>query len=183
MATTLKHKVTLRRKVAEEEPVAAPAGNNGNGTKKWWLIIILVVVALAVALLLIFRDTDSSTENTPVKVTDNTELPVSAQSEEPVAEKTIPGPDAPVAEEIEMEEIPTEQVPQPETSVAEQKENTVCKTTISTPAASSDSLEEQARRVIRGDYGNGAERRERLGDRYREIQNRVNEIYRESNVL
>ena len=164
MATTLKHKVTLRRKVAEEEPVAAPAGNNGNGTKKWWLIIILVVEALAVALILIFRDTDSST--------DNTELPVSAQSEEPVAEKTIPGPDAPVAEEIEMEEIPTEQVPQPETSVAEQKENTVCKTTISTPAASSDSLEEQARRVIRGDYGNGAERRERLGDRYTEIQNR-----------
>lgn len=183
MATTLKHKVTLRTKVAEEEPVAALAGNKGNGTKKWWLVIILVVVALAVALSFIFRDTDSNTENTPIEATGKTEMPVPAQSEESVAEETIPGPDAPVAEEIEAEEIPAEKVHEPATSVAEQKENTVRKTTASTPAALSGSLEEQARRVIRGDYGNGAERRERLGDRYSEIQNRVNEIYRESNGL
>lgn len=183
MATTLKHKVTLRTKVAEEEPVAAPAGNKGNGTKKWWIVVILVVVALAVALFFIFRDTDSNTENTPIEAADKTEMPVPAQSEESVVEETIPGSDAPVAEEIEAEEIPAEKVPEPATSVAEQKENTIRETTASTPAALSGSLEEQARRVIRGDYGNGAERRERLGDRYSEIQNRVNEIYRESNGL
>ena len=38
------------------------------------------------------------------------------------------------------------------------------------------SIEEKAKRVIRGDFGNGAERRRALGSEYAEIQLRVNEL-------
>lgn len=37
-------------------------------------------------------------------------------------------------------------------------------------------LEEMANKVIRGEFGNGADRKELLGDSYAEIQKRVNEI-------
>lgn len=40
------------------------------------------------------------------------------------------------------------------------------------------SIEEQAHKVIRGDYGNGLERKQKLGDKYTVIQNKVNEMYR-----
>lgn len=39
-------------------------------------------------------------------------------------------------------------------------------------------VEEEAKEVIRGKYGNGAVRKRNLGDRYAEIQNKVNEMYR-----
>lgn len=44
------------------------------------------------------------------------------------------------------------------------------------------SVEEEAWRTIRGDYGNGEERKVALGSRYNEIQSRVNAIYRERNL-
>ena len=44
-----------------------------------------------------------------------------------------------------------------------------------TPAPTGD-IETLARAVIRGDYGNGEERRRRLGDKYPAVQKRVNQI-------
>lgn len=38
-----------------------------------------------------------------------------------------------------------------------------------------DYIDEMADDVIRGDYGNGEERKRRLGRRYNAVQNRVNE--------
>ena len=43
-----------------------------------------------------------------------------------------------------------------------------------TPA--SDDVDELARRVIAGEFGNGAARKAALGDRYAEVQARVNEM-------
>lgn len=45
-----------------------------------------------------------------------------------------------------------------------------------------DNLEEKALRTIRGDFGNGKERKEKLGSEYSVIQNKVNEMYREGLV-
>lgn len=39
-------------------------------------------------------------------------------------------------------------------------------------------IEEKAKRVIMGAFGNGIERKNALGDEYREIQNKVNEMHR-----
>lgn len=51
---------------------------------------------------------------------------------------------------------------------------------ISAPVSSD--VEENARRVIRGDFGNGQERRDKLGSSYSEIQGKVNEMYRQGLV-
>ncbi len=47
---------------------------------------------------------------------------------------------------------------------------------------SSKTIDEAALSVIRGNYGNNPERKRKLGDRYQEIQNRVNQMYREGKV-
>ena len=41
---------------------------------------------------------------------------------------------------------------------------------------------ENAKRVIRGDFGNGQERKDKLGSAYAEIQGKVNEMYRQGLV-
>lgn len=41
---------------------------------------------------------------------------------------------------------------------------------------SKDDVERLAKAVIRGNYGNGQDRKDALGDNYQQIQNRVNEI-------
>lgn len=43
-------------------------------------------------------------------------------------------------------------------------------------------VEENARRVIRGEFGNGQTRKDKLGTSYSEIQGRVNEMYRQGLV-
>lgn len=43
-------------------------------------------------------------------------------------------------------------------------------------------LEQEALSVIRGNYGNNPVRRRKLGERYQEIQDRVNQMYREGKV-
>ncbi len=43
----------------------------------------------------------------------------------------------------------------------------------------SNDVEAEAMKVIRGDYGIGQERKNKLGDKYQTIQNRVNELKRE----
>ena len=46
----------------------------------------------------------------------------------------------------------------------------------------SGDVEENARRVIRGDFGNGQERKDKLGSSYSEIQGKVNEMYHQGLV-
>lgn len=58
-------------------------------------------------------------------------------------------------------------------------------TTTTTPKVSATingDVEEFARRVIRGDFGNGQTRKDKLGASYSEIQGRVNEMYRQGLV-
>lgn len=45
-----------------------------------------------------------------------------------------------------------------------------------------DTIEEKARQVIRGDFGNGMDRKNALGSEYNSIQSKVNEIYLNKNV-
>ena len=51
-----------------------------------------------------------------------------------------------------------------------------------TSAPVSGDVETNARRVIRGDFGNGQERKDKLGSSYSEIQGKVNEMYRQGIV-
>ena len=50
------------------------------------------------------------------------------------------------------------------------------------PVPATGAVEEEAREVIRGKYGNGDVRKRNLGSRYAEIQSKVNEMYRNGQV-
>lgn len=56
---------------------------------------------------------------------------------------------------------------------------TITTTAKRTSTPINDDVEENARRVIRGDFGNGQTRKDKLGSSYSEIQGRVNEMYRQ----
>lgn len=45
------------------------------------------------------------------------------------------------------------------------------------------SLEQKAKHVIRGDFGNGQERKDKLGSEYETIQSKVNELYRKGDLF
>lgn len=59
---------------------------------------------------------------------------------------------------------------------------TVSQTTPTSSVNVTGTVEEEAIEVIRGKYGNGAVRKRNLGDRYAEIQSKVNEMYRNGQV-
>lgn len=64
--------------------------------------------------------------------------------------------------------------------ISEANERT--RTTIEEIVTVEENIEETVLSVIRGNYGNNPVRRRKLGDRYQEIQDRVNQMYREGKV-
>lgn len=88
----------------------------------------------------------------------------------------------------EAEEKPAVNEAKPISSVADESHVTTSTEKSSTsPSENSDNnvdgdVETNARRVIRGDFGNGQVRKDRLGSSYSEIQSRVNEMYRQGLV-
>ena len=115
-------------------------------------------------------------------------------SEAPVAENTGESPAPPTssvnpakANDNQVAEQPAKRTP---ATIAEpakpaQSKPAATQTTKPFPATSapvSGDVETNARRVIRGDFGNGQERRDKLGPSYSEIQGKVNEMYRQGFV-
>jgi hypothetical protein len=60
--------------------------------------------------------------------------------------------------------------------------DTIVEPPVETPALPQGTLEEKVQRVIRGDFGNGEDRKRALGSEYKEIQLKVNEMYRNGDV-
>lgn len=65
---------------------------------------------------------------------------------------------------------------------AEQSERPVTESRATSNTLQRGDVEASARRVIRGDFGNGQVRKDRLGTAYIEIQGKVNEMYRQGLV-
>lgn len=62
--------------------------------------------------------------------------------------------------------------------IAEESSNSVVEQPSVSNVSVSGDVESNARRVIRGDFGNGQVRKDKLGASYSEIQSKVNEMYR-----
>lgn len=121
------------------------------------------------------NNTDSVVTPDTTIVSDTTHPPVPNDSIE-----TISVDENNVVEEEsapEMKEQSVEQTVDKAKAVDEVPDNTRTVTT-----AIQGTVEDVALRVVRGDYGNNPVRRKRLGDRYQEIQDRVNQMYREGKV-
>lgn len=98
------------------------------------------------------------------------------------------------SDERDMGEVVQNQITEDTESVTGDKDSTIVQQVespsvgdnpsgedLNAPAISS-SLEQKAKHVIRGDFGNGQVRKDKLGDEYAEIQSKVNEMYRKGDI-
>ena len=145
----------------------------------------IVVIALIVGATFLFKGTDNEDKTIAPPVVEQTGLPADEKPDETAV----------IAAEPENTQEATEKMPtqvQPETSSQvnvetptkkQQRELPQAEPTINkTPTPQLASIiEEQAKQVIRGDFGNGEERKQKLGAAYSEVQRKVNEMYRAGN--
>lgn len=170
-------------------PTSEPSNSGSespNGGKKWlWIIIAVIVVALLAFFLLrscgkgddeaVQPATPESVEAQPAHEAvsqgpDVVAQPDAVQEQQPAAATAQPD-EAPAAEPAAEPAAPVEPVKPAQPAPAAQP---------SAPARSFDGdVEAMALRVIRGDFGNNPDRRQKLGDDYQVIQNRVNELMRQ----
>lgn len=186
-------KVTLKKKTPGTEPVSPaestpggtkPAGggnqggtdltsggSQGGGAGKW---IAIIVVILIVAGLAYYFTHKGDGESTPAKP-GTTLVADSTQSDEATAgdasEENVEAPAPDGAADAAGQPAKSGTANAGPAGVDAAQASTV-----------GGDVEELAREVIRGKYGNGEVRKQQLGDRYAEIQARVNEIYRKGLV-
>lgn len=235
---SIKHKVTLKTKVAQEEtpeaiespkvtlkrkqpeaPVVAepkqkPVSPSSTGKKSNTGKVIGVLVAAIIAGIFFInnKEGEGGNDSNPTEaIAQNTkdqnegnDTPTAENSNEDASTESKGGSEAPVAKNTDkspanttssanhakatdnlVAEQPTKQNP---ATIAEPARSKPAATQTTKPSSSSTSapvsgdVEENARRVIRGDFGNGLERRDKLGTSYSEIQGKVNEMYRQGLV-
>lgn len=196
-------KVTLKRKqpeapvVAEPKPAHAPTQPTAEPKQEQKSVsptpqpekksntgkVIGGLVAAAIIAGIFFfinnKESENGNDNTQTEaITHNTE-----ESYANTTSSTTPAKanDNQVAEQPAKREPATIAEPaKPAQSKPATTETTKSFSTTSAPV--SGDVEENARRVIRGDFGNGQERRDKLGSSYYEIQGKVNEMYRQGLV-
>ncbi len=233
---SIKHKVTLKTKVAQEEtpeaiespkvtlkrkqpeaPVVAEPKQKpiqlGKKSNTGKVIGVLVAAAIIAGIFFINnKEGEGGNDSNPTEaIAQNTkdqnegnDTPTAENSNEDASTESKGGSEAPVAKNTDkspanttssanhakatdnlVAEQPTKQNP---ATIAEPAQSKPAATQTTKPSSSSTSapvsgdVEENARRVIRGDFGNGLERRDKLGTSYSEIQGKVNEMYRQGLV-
>ena len=237
---SIKHKVTLKTKVAQEEtpeaiespkvtlkrkqpeaPVVAepkqtsisPTPQLGKKSNTGKVIGVLVAAAIIAGIFFINnKEGEGGNDSNPTEaIAQNTkdqnegnDTPTAENSNEDASTESKGGSEAPVAKNTDkspanttssanhakatdnlVAEQPTKQNP---ATIAEPAQSKPAATQTTKPSSSSTSapvsgdVEENARRVIRGVFGNGLERRDKLGTSYSEIQGKVNEMYRQGLV-
>ncbi|MCI7597306.1 MAG: hypothetical protein MSS96_01070 [Bacteroidales bacterium] len=207
----LKKKVTIKEKHAEEElPTSGnDGGNEGNPTPtpdypkgRKWILWLIIIVALAIIGYLWHSHSGSSEQgdgnlgdSTKVENTDSTKSQSSdsiATADSSKAEASV-GSGGKISTEAESATSPKGygNAETRESAIAPQKQQEPNKLSSDVSGDSKPKLEtnvplgtveETANEVIRGLYGNGNVRKNKLGSRYHEIQDRVNEMYRQGLV-
>lgn len=157
---------------------AIPAPQN----KKYnWLWIILAIIVI---ILLIWWLLPGKTSNSQSMVEEETieEVPTPSEDTESVSYSTeiTTGEDT-VEANVNNDEKSTPSKPIVNTPVATPATPQSASSVYQSNASStvSNDVEAEALKVIRGDYGIGQERKNKLGNQYEAIQRRVNELKRE----
>ena len=162
------------------------------GGKKTWLWILLSLLVLAAILVFALRSCNKDNQpggDTPTEqvidmpTQESQDTPAQGDQDEPVTSETTA--DNPSAAESGEPATPA-QPAQPTTGGTAQPAQPVPARQTAAPRSETPhargqltgDIEQDAKAVIRGEFGNGAERKAALGERYQEIQNKVNEIYR-----
>lgn len=85
-------------------------------------------------------------------------------------------------EKISTNGSPVAKPAQPSQPAQPKQNNASTANAVSATVPIGSDVVENAKRVIRGDFGNGQERKDKLGSAYTEIQSKVNEMYRQGLV-
>ena len=184
----LKQKVQLRRKVDDskladkssiENSTTRPTSDAPKSRKMIWLIIGVIVLCFLGYFIFSKPDNDGQK---PVVVEDKTEVenisvPSDTTNSKEAVKEGVGETESEVVENsnnnVDESTAMVESVKPTETTTIDN-----AKTSVRTTNVSND-VEAEAMKVIRGDYGIGQERKNKLGDKYQTIQNRVNELKRE----
>ena len=171
-----------------------------------WIAIGVIVAFLCILFLWILPSRDKNTNGrdtdpaTPIQIEEGVEAPEAIEAEEnsentetSAAQDSPAGPatadPVKVADHAERtENVVTETTPvAPEiqhTPVPAKANESADQSSVTTGhthrnhSAVSDDIDAEAKKVIRGKYGNNPRRKKHLGDKYDEIQRRVNELKR-----
>ena len=180
----LKHKVQLRRKVDDskladkssiENSTTRPTSDAPKSRKMIWLIIGVIVLCFLGYFIFSKPDNDGQK---PVVVEDKTEVenisvPSDTTNSKEAVKEGVGETESEVVENsnnnVDESTAMVESVKPTETTTIDN-----AKTSVRTTNVSND-VEAEAMKVIRGDYGIGQERKNKLGDKYQTIQNRVND--------
>lgn len=195
----LKKKVTLKTKRADSDVKQdiqpkntvpqEPVNKTGGGNKRnLWVFLGIVVLAAILFFVFVGKDNETSVKT---NVAQN-HVTAKADSIQPAkTEETAEKVDSTNVEKTDntLKEEPTKataEIPASESNSKQSSKPDVVKEEKKTQTSSAipvnGSLEQKAIAVIRGTYGNGLERKQKLGDEYTVIQNKVNEMYRDGLV-
>lgn len=205
-------KVTLKKKQAEPaaapEPKQQPRAEarpveKKSGAGKIVAGVAAAAIVIAGAFLLLNRDADgdkATQSDAAGNALAQNERAVAEESQEVNGDKVLPDPKndsgAAAATEAKLQESASaseekaspstagaaEQSAQPEAKPAEEPNPAQQTAPSESRNLDESAIEAKALQVIRGDFGNGQERKDRLGANYAEIQGKVNDMYRKGLV-
>ena len=160
----LKRKVQLREKAEEPNVVLTPPDNGNIPKSKKWIWGVAAIIVVGLIGYWGFSKSDKVAEETS-----STEVVEEVIAEQPTT-----------TSELEKDNIADENTADTDaTTPSENTSETMKPSTSLANSNVSNDVEAEAMKVIRGDYGVGQERKNKLGVKYQTIQNRVNELKRE----
>lgn len=167
--------------------------STGNGKRTLGIIVGVIVVAGLIAFGAIrgcggssvtAPTADSTVSDTTYEPTDTTHCADSTQQTNSMpdasSQEDTPSTNAPSATPASPASVPSA----PQQSAQSSAENATSKPTQPTTAAANptDNVDLEVQKVLKGVYGNGQERKDKLGASYTKIQRKVNELYRKGLV-
>ena len=180
MATDTKNKIFKAEDFDKEKP---------SSKKPWWPWVLGAVIVCSGLTFLLTRGNSTNSSEVVQPVVSDVDTMVIQIDTTIVAQDTLV--DTTLAGQGQTDQNDTPEMGLDKPDVPNQGQGTAKTTpttkpnsvTVNTNSLSAGgNVEEEAWRTIRGDYGNGVARKEALGSRYDEIQDRVNAIYRERNL-
>ena len=203
----IKRKVSLRQKTTGNEVTAAPSTPT-MPKKPWWPWLLVGVLVCGVIIFLMTRSkgdakdileqpTEQIVEDVPAQDVPNvaeqeskengtgesTDEQSATLNETPTPEPSQKASDKNTSPQQNQGSPANKQQATPKTQVPQSTvQNNASASRSMTMSEANGTIEEEAWRTIRGNYGNGAARKKALGSRYEEIQAKVNDYYREGKV-
>ena len=189
---TIKHKVTLKRKVAPVPPVPPLPPKKSKAVKIIGGIVAAIAIIAGIFFFFVNNGKDKGDGNPPTEAiaqnrenqegNNDTTTTETGNNKASVDDVSGDNPEGSASDGTESNPSGKESKPLPSTSgnkrVAEQSEGLATESQATSNIQQDGDVEASARRVIRGDFGNGQVRKNRLGAAYPEIQGKVNEMYR-----